>query len=217
MGTARMMNRRSTATGLADGMANTHVRLQIRRLRLSRGWTQRQLARAAGVSSSSLGCLESGFYRLNVDTLDRILGALNVDVSDIWPSSKNKISESDIPLLPGIDQVSFFRVREIHLLSSAESSCLFTGISAPNGGADRGNGSFPFELRTLYTINTGEAERLWVGRQLAAGALADSWAKYSSCRKPLHIFLCLKNASMQPWIESLIERYLSSWLAAFQV
>ena len=214
-----MVSRRSGAGGLADGLTNTHVRLQLRRLRLLRGWTQQQLARAAGVSPSSLGCLETGFYRLNVDTLDKILAALNVDITDIWPSSKHKSSEeSDSPLLSGINQVSFFRVREVHLLSSAEASCLFIGNCGSNGGgADHGNGSGPPALRSLYTINVKEEERLCVVQRLTAGTLAAPWIKYSYYQKPLGLFLCLKNASTQPWIESLIGRYMPAWLAAFQV
>ncbi len=219
VGVARMVSRRSEAAGLADGLTNTHVRLQIRRLRLLRGWTQQQLARAAGLSPSSLGCLETGFYRLNVDTLDKILAALNVDIADIWPSPEDKNSaESDFSLLPGINQVSFFRVREVHLLSSAEASCLFiANYSSNGGGADSGNGSGPPALRSVYTINVEEKERLWVAQLLKAGTLATPWIKYSYCQKPLSLFLCLKNASMQPWIESLIGRYMPAWLAAFQV
>ena len=215
---------------MADGATNTHVREQIRRLRAARGLTQRQLARAAGISPSSLGCLESGFYRFNLDTLQKILEALKVDVADIWPSLKDKNSaETDLPLLlPGVDQVSFFRLREVHLLTSAEASGILAGACdgpPTNGNRTNGGGANapdakahrPPLLRALYTINISEDERLEVGRRLSEGTLGALWAQYSHHQGPRCLFLCLKNASMKPWLEHLIERYLPAWLAAFQI
>ncbi|HEV2492052.1 MAG TPA: helix-turn-helix domain-containing protein [Terriglobia bacterium] len=218
MGAARIVSRRPGITGLADGATNTHVRQQIRRLRLARGWTQRELALTAGLSPSSLGCLETGFYRLNLDTLHRLVLALDADITDVWPSAKQKNSaESEHPLLPGIDQVSFFRLREVHLLSSAEASCLFAGTRCRDGanGSAKDLGMPP--LQALYTINLEDAERTALARQLASETLALPWVKYAYCQPPRCLFLSLKNPAMKPWLESLIERYLPAWLAAFQV
>jgi transcriptional regulator with XRE-family HTH domain len=218
VGAVRIVSRRPGVTGLADGATNTHVRQQIRRLRLAKGFTQRELALAAGISPSSLGCLETGFYRLNLDTLHRLVLALDAEITDVWPSGKHKNSaESEHPLLPGIDQVSFFRLREVHLLTSAEASCLFGGTcccdSAPGSTQDVTIPTLP----ALYTINLEDDERGAVARQLASGTLALPWVKYSYHQPPRCLFLALKNPVMKPWLDSLIERYLPAWLAAFQV
>lgn len=221
MGAARAVSNRLTASGMADGVTNTHVRQQIRRLRLSKGLTQRELARVAGISPSSLGCLESGFYRLNLDTLHKILAALNVEITDIWPSAKRKKSaDSDLSLLPGIDEVSFFRLREVHLLTGAEASSVYSGVLSQRDGAQgasNGNGTSPASPRPLYAINVGEDELLWLAHHLREGTLAAPWTKYFHCQGSRCLFLCLKNASMRPWLENLIEHYLPAWLAAFQI
>lgn len=217
MGAARIVSRRLGITGLADGATNTHARQQIRRLRLARGWTQRELALAAGISPSSLGCLETGFYRLNLDTLYRLVLALDADITEVWPSAKQKNSaDGEHPLLPGIDQVSFFRLREVHLLTSAEASCLFGGTCCCDGASGSAGVTIP-SLPALYTINVEDDERMAVARQLASGTLALPWVKHSYHQPPRCLFLALKSPSMKPWLEQLIERYLPAWLAAFQV
>lgn len=216
MGATRAAYQKLSATGLADGITNTHVREQIRRLRLARGLTQRQLARAAGISPSSLGCLESGFYRLNLDTLQKILVALNVDITAIWPSVKDKNSaDMDLSLLHEVDQVSFFRLREVHLLAAAGASAIFAGDCEENGS--NGKVHRPRSLRALYTINIAEEERPELARRLAEGTLNSAWLRYSHQQGGRCLLLCLKNATMRPWIESLIERYLPAWLATFRI
>ncbi|HLW78379.1 MAG TPA: helix-turn-helix transcriptional regulator [Terriglobia bacterium] len=203
---------------MADGVTNTHVRQQIRRLRLSKGLTQRELARVAGISPSSLGCLESGFYRLNVDTLHKILVALNVDVTDIWPSLKHRnTAGGELFLLPGTDEVSFFRLREVHLLASAHASSLYGITRQRDEAGGESNGTSPADPRPLYTVNVDEDERRWLAQRLRDGALAAPWTKYSHCQGTRCLFLCLKGASIKPWLENLIEHYLPTWLAAFQV
>ncbi|HKS95616.1 MAG TPA: helix-turn-helix transcriptional regulator [Terriglobia bacterium] len=218
MGAARTVSRRPGITGLADGATNTHVRQQIRRLRLARGWTQRELALAAGISPSSLGCLETGFYRLNLDTLHRLVLALDATIADVWPPVKLKNSaEGEHPMLPGIDQVSFFRLREVHLLSSAEASCLFGGICCCDSAPEPDQAVEASALQALYTINVEDDERAAVARHLASGTLTLPWVRYSYHQPPRCLFLALKNPATKPWLEQLIERYLPAWLAAFQV
>ena len=118
--------------GLPDGTTNTFVRKQIRKLRVLKGWTQRELAHAAGISASSLGCLETGFYRLNLDTLQKIIDALGVEISDVWPSrnGSNHV-ECSHPPQRARDQVHFYRLAEVHSLTGSEASCLFASNLQP--------------------------------------------------------------------------------------
>jgi transcriptional regulator with XRE-family HTH domain len=59
---------------LADG---------LRRLRISRGMTQTDIARLAGVSPSAISQVESGQRGLNLDTLLTLASALSVSIDDL--------------------------------------------------------------------------------------------------------------------------------------
>lgn len=200
---------------MADGATNTHVRLQIKRLRLSKGWTQRQLAQAAGISASSLGCLETGFYRFNLDTLQKIIHALGVEIVDVWPSSNriNSIEDRLPPRRPG-DQIHFFRLGEVHSLAGAEAACIFTGACRPETSLAAPEEAQQPALRPLYTIHVEESEIWWLSQQLQEGKVTAPWAAYVRREGDQSLYLCLKNASIGPWLEELIHCYLSAWIAA---
>jgi putative transcriptional regulator len=197
--------------GLADGTTNTHVRQRIKRLRLLKGWTQRELAHAAGISASSLGCLETGFYRLNLDILQKIIDALGVGIADVWPSRvginsvESNHAQQRVPA-----PTHFYRMGELHALTGAEASCLFAcklTLKAP------GESPQP-ELSALYTVNLQENERWWLSQQLLRGTVAAPWVAYIRRENGWGLFLCLKSPSVEPWIEKLIRYYLSDWITA---
>jgi DNA-binding Xre family transcriptional regulator len=52
-------------------------------LRLRKGWSQRQLADAAGTSQAHIARIESGREDVRLGTLRRIAGALGVSVGDV--------------------------------------------------------------------------------------------------------------------------------------
>lgn len=54
---------------------------QIRLLRLDRGWTQQQLAQRTGLAQQNLSSYERGEAKPRLDTLARILDALDGEVS----------------------------------------------------------------------------------------------------------------------------------------
>lgn len=56
------------------------VAQQVRRLRLARGWSQEQLAEAAGISRDALSRIERGDRAARLDTLDALATALGVDL-----------------------------------------------------------------------------------------------------------------------------------------
>ncbi len=66
---------------------NDFVRSRIRELRLSKHLRVADVARRAGIPFGSYSCLETGKYRLNMDTLCRILLALEAPISDVWPTA----------------------------------------------------------------------------------------------------------------------------------
>lgn len=59
---------------------------RIRQLRLEKAVSQKLAALRSGIPQSSYSSLETGAYRLSIESLYRILQALNADISEIWPS-----------------------------------------------------------------------------------------------------------------------------------
>lgn len=197
--------------GLPDGTTNTFVRKRIRKLRILKGWTQRELAHAAGISASSLGCLETGFYRFNLDTLQKVIDALGVGIADVWPSAggSDRVVRSHSPQEAG-NEVHFFRLAEVHSLTGADASCLFACRLRTKFASE----STQPELQTLYTLSMEENERWWLCQQLLEGKVTTPWTSFAHRENDWALFLCLKNPIMEPWIEKLIRCYLSSWISA---
>lgn len=59
-----------------------HVPELLRRLRLNAHWSQQELAARSGVSVSQLSRIENGQQTLQLDTLGRLLEALNLTLAD---------------------------------------------------------------------------------------------------------------------------------------
>jgi repressor LexA len=77
--------------GRHSEIVNETVGYLIKQLRLQRGLTQAQLARAAGYASeSTISEIESGKAGVNPDTLARIADALGVELEDLLPRVRSK-------------------------------------------------------------------------------------------------------------------------------
>jgi transcriptional regulator with XRE-family HTH domain len=59
-------------------LAMSPILLLIREARQKRGWSQRELARRAGVRQATVSQLERGVRRLDLDVLERVARALGV-------------------------------------------------------------------------------------------------------------------------------------------
>ena len=213
MASSHLTVQKPVPVGIADGTTNTHVRKQIKKLRISKGWTQRELAHAAGISASSLGCLETGFYRLNLDTLQKIIDALGVSIADVWPQHRGGIRlESNHPLQQAGDQIHFYRLGEVHSLTGSDASCLF----ASNLSLNLKPGEEPPQpaLQVLFTIRLAENERWWLSQQILRGTVSSPWVAYIHRENNWGLYLCLKNPVVEPWVEKLIRCYLSGWITA---
>jgi DNA-binding XRE family transcriptional regulator len=57
----------------------------LRVWREHRGWTQQQLANAAGVTQSMVTMIETGRRKGQADTLKRLAAALRIDLDDLVP------------------------------------------------------------------------------------------------------------------------------------
>jgi DNA-binding XRE family transcriptional regulator len=59
----------------------------LRVWREHRGWTQQQLASAAGVTQSMVTMIETGRRKGQADTLKRLAAALRIDLDDLVPEA----------------------------------------------------------------------------------------------------------------------------------
>ena len=71
----------------------------IKRFRLEKGMTQKQLGDKCGIADSAIRRYELGGANPKIETLIKIADALDVDVYELNPERLNKILEEEIPLL----------------------------------------------------------------------------------------------------------------------
>lgn len=72
----------------------------LRRLRLDAHWSQQELAERAGVSVSQLSRIENGQQTLPLDTLGRLLDALNLTLADFtrrYEALERRLAEGSPP------------------------------------------------------------------------------------------------------------------------
>ena len=98
-------------------LVNEHVRARIKRIRLEKRLKLVDAASRSGLAVSSYGCMESGFYKINLDNLFRILGALDADISDVWPV-ETVVSEAESSPAQQL-RAQAFRFNEVVSLSRA--------------------------------------------------------------------------------------------------
>jgi transcriptional regulator with XRE-family HTH domain len=198
-----------------DGLTNAHIRKQIHRLRLSRGWTKHDLEEAAQLAPDTLEDFEAGIRCINVDTLQKIIEALNSDITEVWPSPDGAEKARNAPL-PGQaeETLHLSRLAEIHSLAGAEASFMCIGESLTGlteGSAERTSLS---ALRVLSSINLDRHESEWLCCELQNGNLASPWRVYLCSENGRRLHLCLKNCHLEFWAEGFIQRCLSTWLAS---
>ena len=204
--------------GMPDGVTNTHVRKQIRRIRLSKGWTKQDLEEAAGIDADSLEDLEAGIRHISVDVLRKIIEALDSDITEVWPSPRrvNNV-ESELPNGHARDPLNFSRLAEIHSLTGAVSSCMFVSNDRPVVVQEEAEQASAVGLRLLAMINLDDDEREWLCGNLLNGASTGPWVTYLYSENGRSMYLCLKRARLEFWAEGFVERCLADWLAASAV
>ena len=77
------------------------VGAKIRQIRKAGNMTQSDLARRIGVQQSDLCRMETGEYKVSLDTLLKILGVFGLDIGEFFrgESSSHPASERDLELL----------------------------------------------------------------------------------------------------------------------
>lgn len=211
MATSRMEVQTELYAGTVDGLTNAHIRRQIQRLRQLKGWTQHDLEQAAGMSPNSMDGLESGLRRINVDTLQKIMEALDSDITEVWPAP----NRGDCVHRSGqaSDPLSFSRLTEIHSLTGAEASCMFASEGYLDMAGAAAEATSEPALRTLCAINLYDEERERLCREVLNGTDAAPWVTYRHSENGCSLYLCLKSPHMEFWAKGFVERCLSAWLS----
>lgn len=180
---------------------NHFVCTKIRTLRKQQALTGKKLAELAKIPQGTYGCLENGFYRMTLDQLDAVLDALGVTVCDVWPDAgeKSKLRTEAKGLPREINEVNFFRFREIYTLSESQAACLV----------------FEGRLRRiLYEIGLTREDRNWV---MGQSPKSTAWTIFTHRRSRRALSLMLKKPALEPYLEKLIEIYLTRWRASLEV
>ncbi|MDA2934558.1 helix-turn-helix transcriptional regulator [Acidobacteria bacterium AH-259-D05] len=107
----------------SNNRINEFVRMRIREIRKARKIKVREIAAQIRMPYSSYASIEGGFYKINLDNLFRILGALDVDIREVWPveSALKEAAEHRLYL----QRIQEFRVSEMISLLGAEGAALF--------------------------------------------------------------------------------------------
>jgi hypothetical protein len=167
------------------------------------------------MAPDTLEDFESGIRRINVDTLRKIIEALDSDITDVWPAAEgaDKV-RTTLPPEEAADALNFSRLVEIHSLTGAEASCMFMGDNRLDPTQTAEEETIETALRTLSAINLKPEDRDWLRIKVMHGAATTPWATYLHSENGRSMYLCLKNARLEFWTVGLIERCLSTWLAA---
>jgi transcriptional regulator with XRE-family HTH domain len=182
----------------SDRTVNDHVRRRLRQLRNRKKIGIREIAAGTGIAFSSYCCMEGGHYNISLDHLFRILGVLDADISEVWPSETILPEVSTHAQLRRIQE---FRINEIVSLSGAEGAALF---SLRDGKCQillhQGISDFLLDRLCLYLE---ESKVLGDGYWLQK-TLADQ-----------RFLFFLKSQSCPDYLRKLIEQYLVIWSNLF--
>ena len=215
MGTYQIPVQTPELFGTPDGLTNTHVRKQIQRLRLSKGWTKHDLEQAAHLAPGSLEDFEAGIRRINVDTLRKIIEALQSDITEVWPFPEGSdMVRTSFPPAEDADSLHFSRLAEIHSLTGAGASCMFMSDGFPDHAEGSCEVAIRSPLRTLAAINLKPEDKDWLRVKVLHWTTSNPWTAYRHSENGRSLYVCLKDAHVEIWAEGLIQRCLGAWLAS---
>jgi transcriptional regulator with XRE-family HTH domain len=179
---------------------NTHLRKRIKEIRLDRHLTVTQVAHNVGMPISSYSSLETGAYHLTLESLQKILAALRVDIADVWPPFWHQGVAIAADGLNDVDRLSWFRLREIFVLSHAEAVCLVLATT----DWLKLLGSISFTDKDWHTV---------VGLLSARREQLEEtgWRILERTGKQSRLYLCLKQPELSPFLVHLARLYLCIW------
>ena len=178
---------------------NELVRLRIREIRKSKKVKIREIAAQAAMPYSSYASMECGFYNINLDNLFRILGALDIDIREVWPAETAVTQAADDRLY--LNRIQQFRLGEVISLSGTEGAALFV-VKGETCKLLLHQGLSDFLLDRLISY-------LGNGLSYPHGL----WLRKISQEKDFYFFM--KGESCPEFLAKLIQKYLSIWVEVY--
>lgn len=162
--------------------------------------SMRQLAERSGIPMGSYACMENGFYNISLDNLFRILGVLELEISDVWPLEAIGCDAIEEDLY--LRRMQEFRLIEVINLSSADGGVLFQLKDC--------------EVKVLLQHGLSEylVERLHFYLLDGIAYQKGFWFSEEDGTGELHFFLLTENCPA--YVRSLIRNYLVIWAAVFE-
>lgn len=178
---------------------NDLVRERIRQLRLTHGMGVTEVASKAGLPVSSYASLETGAYRITLDNLFRILGALEVDIDEVWPAEVTGAAVTNEKLY--FKRIQEFRLSEVIHLSDAEGGGLF----ALHGQ----------KCSVLMSFHLSDflLDRLILSLEERRAYPGGKWFRHKF--KDTRFFLFLKAETCPDYVAAMIRSYMINWSALF--
>jgi transcriptional regulator with XRE-family HTH domain len=177
---------------------NDEIRKKIKTVRIARKLTMREVADRAGIPVSSYAAMEAGRYKLNVDNLFLILGALESDIHEVWPSEglAEQLTGKKLFLV----RQQEFRLQELLELSGSAGGALLAQTKGVCSVLLKwGVSDYLLDRVALYLEENLKLERgIFFSRERG--------------ETTYHLFLSSEDVSVKPW---LVERYLTIWAAVF--
>lgn len=179
------------------------LRRRIRKLRLHKGLTVTRLAADANLSSGTYCSFESGRRGLSVNSLYRVVKALGVDISEVWPHDRKLSKGATNVRAISTAEMNFFRLREIWLQSGAESAALLIETAA--------------NIRTYLSINLENRASSQLEQLICEDVLDPSWSvRHRTCKNKV-LYLALKNAVLDEFLMTLVDFFLTVWDASIVI
>lgn len=166
---------------------------------MAKGFRLRHAANRSGIPVSSYAQMESGDYRIHLDSLFRMLGALDLDINDVWPV--DSVGAEAIDQAVYIQRIQAFRLNEICDWCDAEGACLFRlRKSVSSVLLSQGLSDFLIDRTAFY---------LEEGLTYSEGLFLEK--SYKGDR----FFLFIKTEGCDEVEKKMANRYLAKWAVLF--
>ncbi len=175
-------------------LVNERIRRRIREIRIQRHIKLKELAAKLRMPISSYASMETGQCRIGLDHLYRILGALDTDISEVWPTPNSHAGCQSRLYLRRLQE---FRLNELISLSGAEGGAIFHVHAS--------------RCQVLFHENLSDflIDRLALYLESDLEYRAGTWLSKRNGRGTLCVFL--KSENCPQYVMRLAEKYLVLW------
>lgn len=182
----------------AKRQVNDSIRHRLRRIRRCKGLPLGEAAIRAGIPLSSYSCLESGHYAISLHNLARMLGALEVDINQVWPIETAQFERHHEGRSR---QIQILRLQEVLSLSGASGIALFAIHKDC------------CKVLLQQALSDSELDSLVHFLQQGHHSPQGLWFRTDQDLTQFHLFLRAKECPS--YVKQLIKHYMSIWRQTF--